>query len=430
MVPAAVCTVLTVLSACDSGSLPAASSRPTASWGTDGGTGGVEAAQWAVQRRNGVVQMLDEQGRAVVRRDLKRFLAPVTGEAERRAAQRRFERMALIGLAELHVVSVEEVAPPVPVEPGTPVTWDVQAVFDYRIRDFDRAPRRFALALSVRAAPDRPQDVTVTSSRPADRPQPWDLEGLRVRRSVTSLVLGAGTRLDLDEVLRRADRAAGRVATVWGATVPAVWVVPPDTAGAARLLGRSAGQLDGVAAATDGPLEEGRVAGADRIVLSPDAWSSLRPAGRDVVMTHELTHVAVRASTVRPVPLWLSEGFAEYVAYRFVDLPERAVAAALVTQVRRSGLPPHLPSADLFDPGSGTMSAAYAEAWLAVRELVHARGESAVVRFYRAAAGIPTRTASGSDPETNTDAALQAVLRLSRPELERRWLAHIRSLAS
>ena len=374
--------------------------------------------------------MLDEQARAVVRPDRERFLASVAAGSERRAAQGRFERMVRIGLAELRVVTVDEVTPPVPVQVGTQVTWDVQAVFAYRIRDVDRAPRRFALNLSLRSAPDRPDQVTITSSRPADRPQPWDFDGLRVRRSAKSLVLGVGTRVDLDEVLRRADRAGRRVAAVWRPTVPAVWVVPADAADAARLLGRTGGQLDGVAAATDGPLQENSEAGADRIVLIPDVWLSLRPAGRDVVMTHELTHVAVRASTFRPVPLWLSEGFAEYVAYRFVDLPERDVASALLARVRSAGLPQHLPGADAFDPGSGTMSAAYAEAWLAVRELVKARGEAAVVAFYRAAAGTAPGNVADVDPETNTDAALRSALQLSRAELERRWLDHVRSLAS
>lgn len=338
--------------------------------------------------------------------------------------------MVEIGISELTLVSVVETMSPLPVAPDGVARWDVEAAFDYRITDFDRSARRFTLALTLSGSPAQPARVTMVGSAPADRPQPWDLGNLEIRRSRHSLVIAAGTTIDPDEALKRADRAAARVAAVWGSAAPAVWVVPASTADAERLLGRSRGELTGLAAATDGPLEAGSPAGADRIVLSPDAWSSLRPTGRDVVMTHELTHVAVRASTTREVPLWLSEGLAEYVAYRSLDIPEKTVAAPLLRRVGDRGLPADLPGTGEFGPAGGTAGAAYAGAWTAVLSLVDRYGEAQVVRLYRAAAGgLRVAHADLGDPETIVDAALRQVLATSRSEVVQAWRQRLASLA-
>lgn len=383
------------------------------------------AQQWAAPREAAVRDLLQAQAGAVVGRDLSAYLRAVA-DGERTAARVRFERMSRIGLAQLSLVSVSEIAPPVPAGPGTDVTWDVEAAYDYRIADVDRGPRRFVVALTLRATQARPEQVTITASRPADRPQPWDIAGMEVRRSPRSLVVGSASGADLDEVLARADRAATSVTQVWGPVVPAVWVVPTDETEAEQVLGRRAGELNGVAAATDGPLATGAPAGADRIVLSPTAWRDLSPVGRDVVLRHELTHVAVRASTGNPVPLWLSEGFAEYVAYRGVDAADEVVAASLVGALRREGIPEHLPGPERFDPSAGSLSAAYAESWLAVRSLVRAHGEAAVVAFYRTAAG-PATPNTTVDEDTALDEALTR-LGTTRVELERRWRAELTRL--
>jgi hypothetical protein len=389
----------------------------------------VPAATWAAERQSKTMAVLERQAAAVVSRDRAAFLAAVAAGPETASQARRFDGMNRLGLSVLRVVSVRETVPPVPVAPAAAATWDVEATFDYRIRDFDRAARRFTLDLTLTAPPAHPDRSLIVASRVADRPQPWDLEGMRVRRTTQALVVAAGPGADLDELLQRAEGAARKVAGVWGSVVPAVWIMPARGVDAERLLGRAPGGLAGIAAATDGPLEPGASAGADRIVLNPDAWSSLRPEGRDVVMTHELTHVAVRASTTRPVPLWLSEGLAEYVAYRSVDVAEKAVAASLISLLRQSGLPKHLPASERFDTGTGSLSAAYAEAWLAVRTLVAAHGEKRVVAFYRAAAGgLPSRPGQLDDRDARAEDALRRVLGTTTAEVEQGWLASLRRL--
>jgi len=146
------------------------------------------------------------------------------------------------------------------------------------------------------------------------------------------------------------------------------------------------------------------------------------------VLTHELTHASVRASTTRSVPDWLAEGFAELVAYRSVTLPERQVVAPALELVRAQGLGSSLPTGADFDPAAGRLGAAYGLSLLAVRELADRQGTAALVHIYReAAGGLPVPTASLGDAEAVTDLALERA-GTDRAALVRQWRARTASL--
>jgi hypothetical protein len=146
-------------------------------------------------------------------------------------------------------------------------------------------------------------------------------------------------------------------------------------------------------------------------------------------MTHELTHVTVRASTTRSVPVWLSEGFAELVAYQPIHLPEATVVAPALDRVRSSGLPQTLPADADFDPGTHALPAAYGLSLLALRTLADRYGTPAVVRLYRAAAGgLVLPTSQIDDREAAVDAALSSVMGSTRSALLHAWQARIRDL--
>ena len=390
--------------------------------------------RWAAARQQAVTALVRARLSAAHRGDERAWLAPLGGPNRtvlRTTQQAVLQRMSAIGVEDLELDDLRETTAPVPAPAGTSVEWDVRVDLSYRIRGFDTAPRSFDLDLTFKADPAVPQRLTVTASAPSGRPQPWDLAGLRVRRSPTALVLAVGSASRVEEIARRARTASSRVAAVWGSARPAVWIAPASDADAGRLLGRAAGPdgLGGVAAATDGPLTPGERAGADRIILVPRAWTSLRSDGRDVVMTHELTHVTVRGSTTRAVPVWLSEGFAELVAYRPIDLPERAVVGPAVALVRAGGMPRALPGDDDFAPGTQTLQAAYGLSLVALRSLADAHGTRAVVALYRAAAGgIAVPTGRLDDREAVVDTALQATMGTTRGRLVKDWQARLRSL--
>ena len=102
-----------------------------------------------------------------------------------------------------------------------------------------------------------------------------------------------------------------------------------------------------------------------------------------MVMSHEATHVATDAATTS-MPLWLVEGFADYVALRDVDLPLSVSAAQVAAQVRLHGAPAELPADAEFDTGGTHLGASYEAAWLACRTLAELGSEDELVAFYDA----------------------------------------------
>jgi hypothetical protein len=86
--------------------------------------------------------------------------------------------------------------------------------------------------------------------------------------------------------------------------------------------------------------------------------------------------------------VWLSEGFADFIALRDVPLPLSTTAAQIARQVRREGPPRALPGDRDFDEESDYFGATYEAAWFACRLLGERAGEDTLLRFYRDADGV------------------------------------------
>jgi hypothetical protein len=209
-----------------------------------------------------------------------------------------------------------------------------------------------------------------------------------------------------------------------------VLVVPASAEQMAEQVGQEPAQVSQVAAVTDGPFDAQGRAGADRVVVNPGAFATLQPRGRQVVVTHEATHVAIRATTTRPVPLWLSEGMADYVGYRDIGVGPAVVASALLDRVRAGKVPSSLPAAADFDPTRTTIAPSYNAAWLAVRRIEDRFGRDALVKFYLAAATAPDPNGPAGDPEVRTRDAFGSVLGTSEAAFTRDWVRYLRALAA
>jgi hypothetical protein len=279
--------------------------------------------------------------------------------------------------------------------------------------------------------------VVADTHGPTDRDL-WDLTDVSVVRGRRSLVLGSpAQRSRLRGIAAQTDAAARTVDDVWGRSWPrtTVVVVPAGVAGMGALLGRRDTEaLSGLAAVTTGQQVGPGRAGADRIVLNPVAYESLTPQGRRVVLTHEVTHVATRASAGDlPPPPWLVEGFADWVAYRGSGLPREVIARQTLERARRGDGPNRLPEPKAFDPGAASMDVAYEQAWWAVDLLAREHGARRVVAFYRAASARPADPAPGRDVPAWADAdALEAlrlafrdVLATSESDFTDRWRADV-----
>jgi hypothetical protein len=134
-------------------------------------------------------------------------------------------------------------------------------------------------------------------------------------------------------------------------------------------------------------------------------------------MSHETVHVATDAAR-STMPLWLLEGFADYVALRDVDLPLATTAGQVIRQVRREGLPDALPGVQEFDTSAPHLGAAYEAAWLACRELADLGGEARLVRFYDAV-----------DDGTPVADALRSTFGLGLGAFTDRWRARLEAAA-
>ncbi|MFD4134272.1 hypothetical protein [Streptomyces goshikiensis] len=286
-----------------------------------------------------------------------------------------------------------------------------RAELRYRLAGYDTAPAGSAREVELvrdgaawRVTGDRPA--------PGALPQPWDQGPVAVARGTHSLVLGAGRpEQTLPGIAAEADRAVAAVTAAW----PQRWagrvvVLVPGTLDAmAALLGRPASDYRGLGAVTTGRAGAGP-APADRVVVNPEGYAELSEEGRRIVLTHEATHVATRAATSERTPLWLSEGFADWAAYRGTGRTAAEAAPELARAVRRGELPGALPADEAFGFGGDpdALARAYGGAWLACRLIADRWGEAALVRLYGRAGREPLATALaatlGTDPAALTRA--------------------------
>ena len=321
--------------------------------------------------------------------------------------------------------------------------WVARVLAGYRLRGFDTSTSFAEQDLTVVRRGS--QWFIASTSDGGTAPQPWDLGPVGVVRGQRVLVLGSASRATLQQYATIADRAVQRVTDVWGTgwSRRAVLVAPRSQHEFGRLLLRPDAGLDQVAAVTTGDLSSDLAAGAasgadgaagsgragnDRVVVNPAAFARLGATGRRVVLTHELTHVAVRQSTTSPVPIWLSEGFADVVGYSGTGVTRKVGAGDLLALVRAGHGPTRLPATGDFDPTRTTIAPSYSGAWLACSLIADRYGSDRLVALYRRAAAAPR---SGTpEPDAQLDAAFREVLGTSREAFTRQWLAYLKRLAA
>lgn len=249
----------------------------------------------------------------------------------------------------------------------------------------------------------------------------WLQEPVEVARGTTSLVVAAGpdAATRAQEFATLADRGESAVGEVLRPGRQGVVIEAPATVEQLdRVLGTDPGSHAGIAAVTT-PIDGSTAPGAPtHIFLNPAQFASLKPRGAQVVITHEITHVATEAATAVGVPLWLTEGFADYVALRDSTVPLKQAASQIIAQVRASGAPKALPSDAEFAARTAKLGASYEAAWLVCEVLAERGGEAALLRFHGAV----------MDGEA-VQASLRSVFGLSEAELIALWRARLVELA-
>jgi hypothetical protein len=288
------------------------------------------------------------------------------------------------------------------------VTWEQQGV--------DRRPSLLTIPVVFDGEADEQSFVSFRLSG-SDRVPLWLLTRLAVVRGASSVAVAprAADARRLSVLAEEAVRTVRRTLPDWRDAL--LVQETPTQADFQLAAGLPAQQAKAVAAVTttpDGSADDGA---RGQVFVNPKLFDPLGTEGRQIVVSHESAHVALGAATTA-MPLWLSEGIADWVALRRSPLPVDRLASQVIGWVRDDGGPKALPTAEAFDGSDKRIGAWYEAAWLAVKRLADTYGAADLLRFYRAVAKAG-----------RTDAAFGDVLGTNERAFVRDWRAYLESLA-
>ena len=298
-----------------------------------------------------------------------------------------------------------------------PGAWVSEVQLSWRFRGVD--PAVSTIEVPIVTDWDGERAVFATSRTTGDYRVPlWLTERVAVRRSPTTLVLAGdpGQARSLARQARTAVTVVRRTLPGWHEPLvveaPASDVDFRSGAGMSRPASRT---IAAVTTTTDGS----RLATAPvHVFLNPAVFDPLGPEGRQIVLSHEATHVALGAATTASLPLWLSEGIADYVALVGNPLPDTVLAAQIRRLVQEDGAPKALPGPAEFAGSNTDIGAWYEAAWLAVRLIAETYGRPALLEFY-----------SRAEADKDTRAAFRQVLGTTEAQFRRAWQARLVELA-
>jgi hypothetical protein len=388
---------------------------------------GASAAPLSPQAQ--VVRLLASRADAVLRHDKAAFLATVDKHQPRfyRSQATLFDRMATVPFASFSY-SVPDPLQDVGSErarqryrPTVVSMFPVEASFGFKGQDASPFLAHFSYTFASTSSGWRiaGQD---------DVPQPlrsdveiWDSGPVRTVSTARTLVVfhpgGVGLARRLLSV---AERGYGQVAASWSASWDrkVVILVPRDQGEAQRLV-RSR-NLSDVAAVTSSAIEAGplhRLLG-NRIIVNTSLMESYRTLDLQVVLTHEMTHVATRKIGVG-VPLYLVEGFADYTALRPLQAPPRVTRPSLAAAVRAGRFRGKLPSRSQLVGSDAAL--AYDEGSTFCLWVATTFGAGKLQALYSSFGDLVT------DPSRqDEDLRFRRVLGISRATAEARWAAFVR----
>ncbi|MEW1864461.1 hypothetical protein AB0399_29525 [Streptomyces sp. NPDC088194] len=365
--------------------------------------------------------LLARRATAVLHHDRAAFLAGIDPAATRFRAQQRevFTDLADVPLAAWSYQLVRTGAFALPPTADGSSRTAAEVRLSYRLRGYDSSPVVSTAYLTLARHGTRwylagDDDGDASGHRTAV--QIWDQGPVRVVRGTHSLVLGLGSEKTLRGYADDADKAVPEVRHAFGSGWPGSVVIeaPSTLDQMAALLSAKPADYRDIAAVTTGEGGGNAAAPADRVILNPAAFGELSAFGRQVVLTHETTHVATRLSTTASTPLWLSEGVADWVAYRDSGRTAREIAPELAADVEAGRTPAALPTDADFRSTAKGLAQAYEGGWLACRMIADQWSPDTLTTFYRAVAKGGT-----------LDSHLRASLGIGLADFTAKWRAYV-----
>jgi hypothetical protein len=374
-----------------------------------------------------VPRLLARRARAVLRRDRAAFLATVD---KRRT---RYYRKQAALFAQMRTVPFSAYGYRL-TDPrnhaGTSVTrryapdrvYLPQVEARYRFKGQDTSPvlTRFFYTFVLTRSGWRIAGQDDAGPRRRSDAEIWDRGPVRTLRGArTLIVLHPGQEALAGRLLRAAERAYDQIATAWTGRWErkAVILVPRDEAEAERLVG--ARDLSRVAAVASSSVESGaaeRVLG-NRIVVNSSNLVSYDDLNLQILVTHEMTHVATR-TLGDGVPLLLVEGFADWAALAPLRYPLAVTRPALARRVRAGRFDGALPGDREFRGPDAAV--AYDEGSAFCLWVAETFGGRRLRALYAAFAG------SSPPTPTEVDRGFRRALGISRRTAEGRWAVWVR----
>ncbi len=376
-----------------------------------------------------VTRLLAARSAAVLHRDKAAFLATVDRQRKTfyHAQAVLFDRMATVPF------SAFSYSVPSPLQdlatqtsrqrysPAMVFTYPVEASYRFKGQDTNPLLARFFYTFEVTRAGWRiagQDDV-----RPPLRSdvEIWDGGVVRTLSTTRTLVVfHPGDATLARRLLAVAERGYGQVAASWSASWDkrVVILLPADQKEAQRLVRTR--DLSDVAAVTSSAIEAGpahRLLG-NRIIVNTSLIAGYRTLDLQVVMTHEMTHVATRNVGVG-VPLYLVEGFADYTALRPLAAPLRLTRPSLAAAVRAKRFKGKLPSRSQLVGADAAL--AYDEGSSFCLWVASAFGEGKLQALYRSFGDLDTDATLQDE-----DVRFRRVLGIPRTTAETRWAAFVK----
>jgi hypothetical protein len=308
-------------------------------------------------------------------------------------------------------------------ELGGSQAWLAQVEVSWQLAGFDAKPARETLPVTFVTRDGTTYAASFSERFVAGQRRPiWALGPIDVAKGEHSLVISLDSESDAKSYVPVADRAVESVTKVWGKDwrQKVIVYLPAKQAQMEYILGAQPNTYTQIAAVTMAELDTPQAGAPVRIVANPKLFVELGKQGRRIVLTHETTHVASTA-TASPVPLWLAEGFADYVAFTAVPVQDESAAKELFKAVRAGKVPASLPAAEAFAASATELPQAYESAWLACRLIAEREGQSKLVKFYRAV--------HASKSSTGLTDAFKSVLGMTEAEFVAEWQQYLKRLA-
>ncbi len=380
-----------------------------------------------------VRRLLDHRAAALLRRDRAGWLAGIDPRAAAFRAKQAavFDALAAVPLTawqySMNPDLERALGAGVAQRYAAPV-WTPVVTLRYALRDVDGEPTERTMVFTFVRRAGRwylASDADAAADGTRTWRGLWDFGRVLARRGRSSLVLAhPGHAGLLATYVRAVDDAVPAVTAVWGpGWRRQVAVLLPDTqTEMAALVGAryALARIAAVAIADYADSAAGTARG-QRVVVNPVNLDRLNSLGREIVLRHEITHVASRAATSETMPTWLVEGFADYVGYSDTGLPVGVVAQDLRTEVRAGHWPGTLPADRDYRSDAPGLAVAYETGWTACRFIASRAGPAGLVRFYRLV-GTGGRTRTGA-----VEVALRQVLRTGYAGFVAQWRGAVRA---